>query len=71
MAALDGATISGEVYAWIIVFVLPINSAINPILYTFAAQNPIKVTQPIPLLLPIKINMNKGIYLHGYTLLSD
>ena len=43
LAALRGATISGEVYAWIIVFVLPINSAINPILYTFAAQNPIKV----------------------------
>ncbi len=43
MAALRGATIPGEVYAWIIVFVLPINSAINPILYTFAARNPIKV----------------------------
>ncbi len=42
MAALKGATISGEVYAWIIVFVLPINSSINPILYTFAAQNPLK-----------------------------
>ncbi len=44
MAALRGATIAGEVYAWIIVFVLPVNSAINPILYTLAAQNPIKVT---------------------------
>ncbi len=44
MAALRGATIPGEVYAWIIVFVLPVNSAINPILYTFAAQNPIKVS---------------------------
>lgn len=44
MAALRGATISGEVYAWIIVFVLPVNSAINPILYTFTADISLKVT---------------------------
>lgn len=24
-----------DVYAWIIIFVLPLNSAINPLLYTF------------------------------------
>ena len=43
LAALNGMVLSGEVYAWIIVFVLPINSALNPILYTFSADNPIKV----------------------------
>ncbi len=47
MAALRGTTIPGEVYAWIIVFVLPVNSAINPILYTFAAHNPLKVCIPL------------------------
>ncbi|XP_069134012.1 G-protein coupled receptor GRL101-like isoform X2 [Argopecten irradians] len=31
-----GGTLSGEVYAWIMVLVLPINSALNPLLYTFA-----------------------------------
>ena len=29
--------IPGEVYAWIAVVVLPINSALNPFLYTFSA----------------------------------
>ncbi len=47
MAALRGATIPGEVYAWIIVFVLPVNSAINPIIYTFAAHNPLRVSAVI------------------------
>ncbi|XP_046543060.1 G-protein coupled receptor GRL101-like [Haliotis rubra] len=34
LMALNGTSISGEVYAWTAVFVLPVNSAINPILYT-------------------------------------
>jgi hypothetical protein len=35
--ALDGHVISGDVYAWSAVFILPINSALNPILYTVSA----------------------------------
>ncbi|XP_025091011.1 G-protein coupled receptor GRL101-like [Pomacea canaliculata] len=35
-ASLGGARSSNEVYAWIAVFVLPLNSAINPILYTIS-----------------------------------
>ncbi|OWF53099.1 G-protein coupled receptor GRL101 [Mizuhopecten yessoensis] len=31
-----GGSVSGDVYAWVMVFVLPINSALNPFLYTFA-----------------------------------
>lgn len=27
--------IAGDVYAWLVVFVLPLNSAVNPLLYTF------------------------------------
>lgn len=27
--------ISADVYAWLVVFVLPLNSAVNPLLYTF------------------------------------
>lgn len=34
--ALLGQDISGDVYAWVIVFVLPVNSALNPFLYTFS-----------------------------------
>ena len=37
MMALSGIPIPGEVYAWIVVFILPINSAINPILYTISS----------------------------------
>ncbi|KAJ8299169.1 hypothetical protein KUTeg_023229 [Tegillarca granosa] len=33
---LAGQDISGDVYAWVIVFVLPVNSALNPFLYTFS-----------------------------------
>ena len=35
--ALTGHVIPGDVYAWIAVVVLPINSALNPFLYTFSA----------------------------------
>jgi hypothetical protein len=34
--AMSGVEIPGDVYAWSIVFILPINSAINPILYTIS-----------------------------------
>ncbi|XP_060516209.1 relaxin receptor 2-like [Cylas formicarius] len=33
-----GVEISADVYGWLIVFVLPINSALNPILYTFTTR---------------------------------
>ncbi|XP_048738543.2 uncharacterized protein LOC125653234 isoform X2 [Ostrea edulis] len=36
LLALNGYVISGEVYAWVAVFNLPINSALNPFLYSFA-----------------------------------
>ena len=36
-AALGGASIEPEVSAWIAVFVLPLNSAVNPVLYTISA----------------------------------
>ena len=38
LLALNGQLISGEVYAWVAVFVLPINSAINPFLYTLGSS---------------------------------
>ncbi|XP_062569354.1 G-protein coupled receptor GRL101-like [Saccostrea cucullata] len=37
MLTFYGIDISLEVYAWIIVLVLPVNSALNPILYTLSA----------------------------------
>lgn len=33
---------TGQVYAWIAVFVLPVNSSINPILYTFSTPQVVK-----------------------------
>jgi hypothetical protein len=35
--AMSGKVISGDVYAWTAVFVLPVNSALNPVLYTLTA----------------------------------
>ncbi|XP_060604850.1 G-protein coupled receptor GRL101-like [Ruditapes philippinarum] len=35
--ALSGFPIPGDVYAWSVVFILPINSALNPFLYTVTA----------------------------------
>ena len=37
MLALSGTEISGDIYAWMAVLVLPINSALNPFLYTLSA----------------------------------
>ena len=36
-AALGGASISPQVSAWVAVFILPLNSAVNPLLYTISA----------------------------------
>jgi hypothetical protein len=27
--------VSADLYAWVVVFILPVNSAVNPLLYTF------------------------------------
>lgn len=36
--ALSGVvTIPGDIYAWTVVFLLPVNSALNPILYTISS----------------------------------
>lgn len=35
---MTGTTIPGEMYAWTIVFILPVNSALNPILYTISSS---------------------------------
>jgi hypothetical protein len=37
LMALTGYTIPGEVYAWTAVLILPINSALNPFMYTLSA----------------------------------
>ena len=36
VASLGGARVPPQVYAWVAVFVLPLNSAVNPILYTIS-----------------------------------
>ena len=35
--AITGVAIPGDVYAWTAVFILPLNSALNPFLYTLSA----------------------------------
>ncbi|XP_060567599.1 uncharacterized protein LOC132726308 [Ruditapes philippinarum] len=37
--AMSGYEISSDVYAWIIVFIFPVNSALNPVLYTWSLSN--------------------------------
>ncbi|KAJ8300708.1 hypothetical protein KUTeg_022227, partial [Tegillarca granosa] len=36
VVSLAGIKIPSDLYAWVVVVILPINSAINPFLYTFA-----------------------------------
>uniref|UniRef100_K1PPZ1 G-protein coupled receptors family 1 profile domain-containing protein n=1 Tax=Magallana gigas TaxID=29159 RepID=K1PPZ1_MAGGI len=43
LLALGGVNISSDVYAWIVVVVLPINSALNPFIYTLSIMNKNKV----------------------------
>ncbi|XP_041367443.1 relaxin receptor 1-like [Gigantopelta aegis] len=38
IAALTGTKLSPNIYAWIVVFVLPVNSAINPLIYTLTTR---------------------------------
>lgn len=35
--ALNGINIPGDAYAWIVVFIMPVNSAFNPYIYTLNA----------------------------------
>lgn len=37
--AFANVSISASIYGWLVVFIIPINSALNPILYTLAAPN--------------------------------
>ena len=48
--ALGGYDVSNDVYAWIIVCALPVNSAINPFLYTVTTTKKIEVKVDIHLL---------------------
>ncbi|XP_054290596.1 relaxin receptor 1-like, partial [Macrosteles quadrilineatus] len=41
--ALCRVHIPGSLYAWVVVFVLPVNSAINPLLYTFTTPKYCKI----------------------------
>ncbi|XP_053374337.1 uncharacterized protein LOC128546941 [Mercenaria mercenaria] len=47
LMAMSGYVISGDVYAWAAVFILPVNSALNPLLYTLTAILGKKVTGDI------------------------
>ncbi len=47
VAALSGTSITGEVYAWVVVFLLPVNSAINPVLYTISAIKPLDLLKKV------------------------
>ncbi|OWF42800.1 G-protein coupled receptor GRL101 [Mizuhopecten yessoensis] len=44
LLAFAGNRISSEVYAWTAVFILPINSALNPVLYTYSGIRRQKVS---------------------------
>ncbi|XP_070568597.1 relaxin receptor 2-like [Ptychodera flava] len=38
LVALAGVKVNGDIYAWMAVFILPVNSALNPILYTMTTK---------------------------------
>ncbi|ESO93214.1 hypothetical protein LOTGIDRAFT_62022, partial [Lottia gigantea] len=38
LAALGGLDIRGNLYSWIVIFILPVNSALNPLLYTLTTK---------------------------------
>ncbi|GFO03653.1 relaxin receptor 2 [Plakobranchus ocellatus] len=38
ISALSGVNVSNDLYAWVIVFILPVNSALNPLLYTLTTK---------------------------------
>ncbi|XP_076466235.1 relaxin receptor 1-like [Babylonia areolata] len=38
LIALSGVSVSKDLYAWVIVFILPVNSALNPLLYTLTTK---------------------------------
>ena len=64
MLALCGQVIPAVVYAWTAVFVLPINSALNPFLYTLTAIISKKVNvqvQVFTLYLQEQNNSSKGL----------
>lgn len=42
--ALANVSISSSIYGWLVVFIIPINSALNPIIYTLAAPTSLRAT---------------------------
>nr|CAD7438264.1 unnamed protein product [Timema bartmani] len=38
LLAIERFDISPDLYAWVVVFILPVNSAVNPLLYTFTTS---------------------------------
>ncbi|KAJ8941262.1 hypothetical protein NQ314_010460, partial [Rhamnusium bicolor] len=60
-AAFLGAKISDDLYGWLVVFILPINSALNPILYTFTTPKyRIQIIKKVPSLIKETTNSSKN-----------
>ncbi len=61
VAALSGTSITGEVYTWVVVFLLPVNSAINPVLYTISTIKPLELLKKVNVSLPVSSKQWKNI----------
>ncbi|KAJ8918658.1 hypothetical protein NQ315_014977, partial [Exocentrus adspersus] len=60
-AAFLGASVSADLYGWLVVFILPINSALNPILYTFTTPRyRAHIIKKVPSLIKEAANMSKN-----------
>ena len=61
ISALAGNVIQGEVYSWVAVVVLPINSSVNPVIYTLlmALQKKVSININAPLSLAFCAPTNK------------
>ena len=60
--ALAGNAIQGEVYSWVAVVVLPINSSVNPVIYTLltALQKKVLISINVPVSLAIHAGYNNN-----------
>ncbi|KAG8255521.1 hypothetical protein J6590_090551 [Homalodisca vitripennis] len=58
LASLAGFTVPPQVFAWVAVFVLPLNAAINPVLYTLSTA---------PFLTPALLKVRRSCKLNSYS----
>ncbi|KAG8307045.1 G-protein coupled receptor activity protein [Homalodisca vitripennis] len=65
--ALCRIPIPGTLYAWVVVFILPVNSALNPLLYTFTTPKYCKIIKDLGSIITSKSQYNTRKHLSADT----